>query len=367
MNSMLSRLFSRRQAATVPSMDGVLRPNEALDDLKAIGSIPAPDNVTVADGKLVYSSGSKLFSLDHAGAKIDTTPIHGMDAEVTALDASPKGVLAIGSDGIGIQIIGGDHDGVVLDAFDTQHLSCVTALAFYGEDELFVCLGSSHNSAPNWQRDLLEKRTSGSVWRVTLRDKKAHKLAGDLAFPNGILVQRDRLVVSESWNHRLSCFGLNGEKQAQPYVLADLPGYPGRLAPAANGGAWLSVFAPRGQLTEFVLREDTYRNRMLRELPREHWIAPTLRAGRSFTEPMQGGSVKVHGVHKAWAPTRSYGLLILLDANLTPTHSFHSRADGKRHGIVSACEHAGRVYFTCRGDDVVCSMPVPHSDSGDTP
>ncbi|POF29118.1 SMP-30/gluconolactonase/LRE family protein [Roseibium marinum] len=361
MSTLLSRLFSRRQAATVPPMDGVLRPNEALDELSAIGSIAAPDNLVAAKGKVFFSSGSDLYFLDRPGNKISAEPFDRFSAEITALDASPEGALAVGVDGTGIRIVGGAHDGVVLDVFDTQPVNCVTALAFSGEDELFVCLGSGHNSAPDWQRDLMEKRSSGSLWQVGLKDKKARKLAGNLAFPNGILVRGDKLVVAESWNHRLLSLRIDGEKHAQAFTLADLPGYPGRLAPAANGGAWLSVFAPRGQLTEFVLREDTYRNRMLRELSSEHWIAPTLRAGKAFTEPMQGGAVKVHGVHKAWAPTRSYGLLILLDSNLTPTHSFHSRADGKRHGIVSACELDGDVFIASRGNDVLCTMPVPHS------
>jgi len=101
---------------------------------------------------------------------------------------------------------------------------------------------------------------------------------------------------------------------------------------------------------------------MLRELSSEHWIAPSLRAGTSFSEPMQGGAVKVHGIHKPWAPTRSYGLLILLDSDLAPIRSYHSRADGNRHGIVSACELKGRVVIASRGDNFVCSMPVPQSD-----
>ena len=40
-------------------------------------------------------------------------------------------------------------------------------------------------------------------------------------------------------------------------VLSDLPAYPGRIAPARDGGFWLALFAPRNQLVEFVLREDT--------------------------------------------------------------------------------------------------------------
>lgn len=359
MTNFLSRIFSRRQAATVPSMDGVLRPNDALDHIKTISTISAPDNLVVVKSKVIGSSGADLYGVDAAKNKIGSKPLHHFDSAVTALAASPKGALAVGLDAHGIKIVGGSHDGVALEKLGGQSASCITSLLFSGEDTLFVCLGSSQNSAENWQRDLLEKRSSGSVWQVDLKTQQANRIAANLAYPNGLLLRGDMLTVSESWNHRLLCFGINGKKSPDLAILADIPGYPGRLSPAADGGAWLAVFAPRSQLIEFVLREDAYRNRMMRELSSEYWIAPTYRAGVSFSEPMQGGAVKVHGIHKAWAPTRSYGLLVLLDSNLAPVSSYHSRADGHRHGIVSACELNGNVIIACRGDNAVCSMPVP--------
>jgi hypothetical protein len=104
---------------------------------------------------------------------------------------------------------------------------------------------------------------------------------------------------------------------------------------------------------------------MLREIPRELWIAPTLHSGASFKEPMQGGAVRVHGIFKPWAPTRSYGLAVLLDADLAPLRSFHSRADGGRHGIVSVCEWGDDVAFASRGGDLIGAFPIPHTGTQD--
>lgn len=365
MIKLLSRIFTPRQAATVPSMDGVLRPNEALDALAVMGEVFEPDNLVAIGSEVVFSSGKNLFSISKSQTDLNSIPYKSFTSEVTALAASPAGTLAVGVEGSGIQIIGGAHDQALVNTLDKQSAKCITAMAFDGEDGLYVCLGSSHNKASEWQRDLLEKRVSGSLWYVDLKTQKARLIVGNLAFPNGVFVQGGAVIISESWKHQLLKIDVKGGKTTQTIVLADMPGYPGRLAPAKNGGVWLSVFAPRRQLTEFVLREDAYRNRMMRELASEHWIAPTLRAGKSFTEPMQGGAVKVHGIHKAWAPTRSYGLLILLDANMAPTHSYHSRADGKRHGIVSAVEVDGRVIIASRGDEVICTMDAPHSDRED--
>jgi hypothetical protein len=141
-------------------------------------------------------------------------------------------------------------------------------------------------------------------------------------------------------------FGRDG---AQRVVLEDLPGYPWRIAPASGGGWWLTCFAMRTQLVEFVLRETAFRKRMLREIDPRWWIAPSLRSGTSFLEPLQLAHLKTMGVVKPWAPPRSYGLVIRLDERGVPAGSLHSRFDGVHHGIVSAVEHDGALYLLSKG------------------
>lgn len=363
MSGLLDHLWSRRQAATVPSMDGVLRPNDALDRARTLAAVLAPDNLVPLAANLIFSSGADVLSLSAVTPGTAPALVRRCEAAVTALAASPGGTLAVGLDGIGVRIVGGAHDGVLFDTLSGRPAGCPTAAAFLGDEVLYVCLGSSHNGPQDWQRDLLEMRASGSLWRVDLRARAATRIADGLAFPNGVLVQGGKVAVSESWSHRLLRFDPDAPRARPEVVLEDLPGYPGRLAPAASGGAWLTVFAPRSQLIEFVLRERAYCARMLREIPPALWIAPTLRSGTSFAEPMQGGAVKVHGVFKPWAPTRSYGLAVLLDRDLAPVASFHSRADGRRHGIVSLCEWGGELVFASRGDDALGAFDLPGHDA----
>src|SRR5206468_12498439 len=114
-------------------------------------------------------------------------------------------------------------------------------------------------------------------------------LARDLAFPYGVLVASNSIIVAEAWQHRL--IRLAPESKRPEPVLTKLPGYPARLAAAADGGAWLALFAPRNRLIEFVLRENDYRNDMMREVLRDQWIAPAVASGTSFLEPLQCGGV----------------------------------------------------------------------------
>jgi hypothetical protein len=166
-------------------------------------------------------------------------------------------------------------------------------------------------------------------------------------------VAQNLYLGSESWRHRLIHIEPGGRREI---VLDKLPGYPARMAPASNGGVWLSIFAPRNRLVEFMLQEKHYRRDMMAEVPREYWIAPALASRRSFLEPLQCGGIKTMGVHKPWAPSRSCGMVVRLDDTMAPLFSLHIRANGVRHGTCSAIEHDGRLIVAAKGGDCLLSL-----------
>jgi hypothetical protein len=342
----------RGKAVTIPPMDGAFRPNTALDAADAVLEIAAPDNLAFDGTHLLFSSGRAVLSLKPGSAKPEQ--VEQLPAPVTAIAAGPDRAVAIACDDGSIVIDGGKHADKHLTPASLGNLACPTALAFDGPDHLLVTQGSAKHRASDWAIDLMEKNAGGSLWRVDLATGAARRLAGDLAFPYGILIQGERIVVAESWRHRLVAIPRQGGAP-QP-LLTKLPGYPARLAPAADGGAWLALFAPRNRLIEFVLLEHDYRAAMMREIERPHWIAPALASSASFLEPLQSGGVKTMGIHKPWSPSRSYGLVVRLDAALQPAASFHSRANGRRHGITSVIEAGGQVLATSQGGNAILAI-----------
>ncbi|OKO84568.1 hypothetical protein [Bradyrhizobium sp. AS23.2] len=348
--NMLDSFWGRGDASiTIPSMDGALRPNDLLDQAIEVQVVQQPDNLTEYQGGLLYSSGNKIFQMNME-ASAETPPRYEMPNDVSCLASHPSGILAIGTTA-GILLRGSKHEGTTISRLSGRPLACPTALVFDGDNSLIVCIGSDRLSPGEWKRDLMEQGRSGSVWRIDLVGGESTCLVHGLGFPYGVqLVGSGALRVSESWSHRIIQFR-PGERPRP--VLADLPGYPSRIAPATDGGSWVSVFAPRRQMVEFVLRERDYRERMLREVHSDYWMAPALSSGGSFLEPIQGGTVKHLGIRKPWAPTRSYGLLVKLDASGTPVASLHSRADGKRHGVTSCLEIGGKLAFTSKGGGVI--------------
>ena len=117
-------------------------------------------------------------------------------------------------------------------------------------------------------------------------------LLRDLAYPYGLAIAQDHktLWLTQSWNHRLSRASLQGQAIGPALtVIGNLPGYPARLARAGRSGFWLSVFAVRTHLVEFVLREDDFREEMMQTIEPAIWVGPSLTSGEDCHEPMQFG------------------------------------------------------------------------------
>ncbi len=332
---------------TVPVMDGALKPNDRLERADPVAMIDHADNLVSFGDELLCSSGDRIVSV---GADGTVRTMFEAGGPVSCLATDGDGALAVGIEGQGVLIRGGRHDGVLLDRAGSSALSCPTAAAFLDHDRLAVANGSARFAPSQWRHDLLHGGRGGSVVLIDLDSGSSRTLANDLAFPAGLCAEKDdpaTLLVSEAWRHRIIRLGT--QQSGLSEALAALPAYPGRITGGRAGGYWLSCFAPRSQLQEFVLREDRYRNKMMAEVDPDFWIAPALSSGRSFKEPLQAGGVIRLGVHKPWAPTRSYGLVVRLDGHARPVWSLHSRANGLRHGITSLVETGAGLVAASKG------------------
>lgn len=348
LRDMIDRFFGRGDAAvTIPPMDGALRPNQKLEEARLAIAAPAPDNLVVYRGEALFSSGRDLRKIETGAV------VHTFDRPISCAAAADDGRLAIGLAGGDISVLHPDGSIATLSSPQNAH---ATALAFHS-DALVLCRGSAQHAPDQWKLDLMEAGAgSGSVTLIP-REGASRILAEGLRWPFGALSSHGRIIISESWAHRLLVIDPARAEKPKP-VLSDLPGYPARLASGPNGATWLALFAPRSQLIEFVLREDGYRRRMMNEIDPDYWIAPALANGRSFLEPLQGGAMKQMGVLKPWAPSRSYGLIVKLDAACEPALSLHSRADGLRHGTTSVLEHEGVLFVASKGGDAIIALPV---------
>lgn len=241
MMSALTRVFDAvlgrgESAVTIPALDGALRPNRRLDEACERIAIDGPSGIIFRPEGVLVSSANQIHRLDAGGA---WTLFHQAEATISCMGDAGGGI-AIGLENGDVEIIGGRFDGVKFES--TSEARCPTAIAG-AEDGLYVCHGSKSNSPSAWQRDLLERNASGSVWLIEFAGKR-HRLANRLAFPAGIVVNQGTLVVSESWKNCIIRLDRSTGKRLDA-PLDDLPGYPGQISRDRGRGYFLSVFAPR--------------------------------------------------------------------------------------------------------------------------
>src|SRR5205823_794183 len=131
------------------------------------------DNLVACDGAVLWSSGTRLF---RAAAGAEPEPVATLDGVISALAVSPRGQIAVACDGKGISILA--RDGTVTDTGRSSGWpsACITAMTFVDEASLVVCVGSVQTALDAWQRDLMEHRRAGELWKLDLAARTAKRL-----------------------------------------------------------------------------------------------------------------------------------------------------------------------------------------------
>ncbi len=354
--------FPNRDPHAIPVLDGGFSPNNRLDEAAVVAEVPTPEALAVSgDGDVLVSSGQEILRFRQADFS-RPEPFTTLEATVGAL-ACGDGLLYAAVAGIGVVALDAAGREVGrLTAVDGEDLHCITAIAVGREGELLLTDGSRHNGPAAWLRDMMEKRPgSGRLISCGMDLGGAVMLRDGLRWPAGVAVDGEEILVSEAWSHRL--LAVSRSDGAMTVKVKNFAGYPARIQPSAAGGYWIAFFALRTQLTEFVLREDRFRTRMMAEIEPKLWIGPSLGDHFDYREPTQVGRIKKLGIQKPWAPPRSYGLIARVDEDGVAIESLHSRVSGKTHGITDLAEVDGRLLAVSKGHSTVVAVPLRTADA----
>ncbi len=353
------RFFGIGEADTsVPVFDGALKPNNRLETAAVLLERTGLDDMAVdAEGRLVLACGTEVLALDAGGT---VSVLTRLGAPVQALVAFRDSLAVATSEGV--TFVGGALNGrEVLAPESGKPLRHVNALCERAGGTLLITEGSRTQPPADWAADLLTHGRTGRVLEHVPDTGECRIRAQGLAYAYGVCDSGHGVLVSESWKHRVRVLDGDGARTGP----SEIPGYPSRIVPASGGGFWLTVFAPRTQLLEFVLREDAFREEMMRTIEPRYWVAPALSSGADFLEPLQQGSVRQMGILKPWAPPRSYGLVLRLAPDLSPLYSLHSRVGGRHHGITAALEYQGNLLALSKGSGRIVRIPLPELEQQD--
>lgn len=356
-----SVLFPGSAPLAIPTMDGALTPNTLLDTAQTIGEVlPDCDDLAVdATGNILVSSGCRIYALSISAPAIPHVMAEFEDT-VSALHAGDERIYA-GISGNGLAVVENGREIGRVRTADGLEINCVTAICEHSGGDLLIAEGSTRHPPSDWCHDLMDCKPSGRIIHVSADLSRATTVADRVAWPYGLATTADGREVwyTESWRHQVMALAAAALSARPRVVVANLPGYPARLARASDGSFWLAVLAVRTHIVEHVLREPAYRQKMVAQVDPALWIAPSLRTTGGYLEPLQMGAIKKLGIMKPWAPPRSYGLVVHLAATGTPTASLHSRVGGRYHGITAARPAGDRLLLTSKGASRLLAFPGP--------
>ncbi len=356
--TVFKKIFAgEKEQYVIPPLDGAFLPNNAIDRFKVVH-----DNFKDIDDLVLDLKGNLYLSSDHFVYRL-----HGKEFREKEIYVDLKGSaggLNIDKDGNLMACVAGQGVVIVnkgkiirkLDIADNQPIHCPTAVVSCSDGELFIADGTAFHEPDQWYVDLMEKRSAGRLIRFNPDGTRSEVLLTGLGYPGGLAISNDKkyIIMTEGWNHTVSRYPIQDVRpQTREVLLDNLPGYPGRIITASGGGYWMSFFAMRTHLVEFVLQENKYRKEMMKIIEPAYWIRPALSSGLDFLEPLQAGHAKTLGIMKPWAPPRSYGLIVKLDDSCEIVKSYHCRVDGKRHGITGLCDDNGMLYAVVKGNSLV--------------
>lgn len=345
------RFFGIGDADTsVPVLDGALKPNNILETAEIYLECQGLDDMLLdQQGKLIIAHGGTVSQVSDDGS---LTAIYQTETPLQALAKYNDGLVAASANGL--HFINGQLDGKQINQLDDQPVSCINALSQGADNKLLISIGSSKTAYTEWTADLLQHGNTGRLLEYDPVTNQSNALAKNLEYCYGVCFDGSRIIYSESWAHQVQI--LSGSSVSNG--LSQIAGYPGRISMASDGGYWLCIFAPRNQLLELVLREDDFRNEMMRTVEPRYWIAPAYSSGNDFLEPLQQGSVRQMGILKPWAPARSYGLVLRLSQDFSPMYSLHSRVGGKHHGITAVLELGQELLVLSKGSGRILRVPL---------
>lgn len=328
--SFLQSVFGRgRPARQTMTLEGVLGPNQRLEEARARLTQQGRAVAVATDGALLLGDGNRLTRI--ADWEGDCDVVYKAGAPIIALAVSPAGAVALFGEGGTFGVLAPDFS--VADWASGNGLIAPTDAAFLSEEELVV-VDSGIRGGDFLARAAWEEAETGSVVSIA-RDGRRRVIREGLHAPAGLCLDpAGRILVTEL---ERACIrdAVSGE-----VLRAGLPGYAARLR-QRPGGYLLSCLARRDPLIEFLKTEEAFVREMKATIAPESWIAPRIDPRFSHALPIEMGATRLFGAVKAWAPSFSYGLVIELDRDLNPTGSLQSRANGSRHAIADAVHWNG--------------------------
>lgn len=252
---------------TPPPPPAERRPRELTVDVVTMPGLGPEDVLVDDDGSVLtglFDGRILRISADHR----TITTVADTGGRPLGLEWMPDGRMLVCDARRGLLTI--DRDGRIeprLSAVDGRSMRFCNNAAVAPDGTIYFTDSSTRFGVDEWKADLLEHSATGSVYRLT-PDDRLTTLATGRAFPNGVALSGDgaTLFFVETAGYRLNRIDLT-VPDAEPELVAMVPGLPDNIARGSDGLIWVAVGSPRNALLDFLLDKPPVLRKLVWALP----------------------------------------------------------------------------------------------------
>ena len=279
---------------TSPTAGTPFAANTRLQAAEAIGlgQVEGPEDVIVDGQGRVYSGDRRgwimRFSGKDLGHREVLARIGGMPLGL-AFDADGNLVVCVGGMGLYSVSPSGDVSKLTDETNrtwwklrDDSRLRLADDLDITPDGKIYFSEATERFEAHDWILDGLEGRPNGRLICYDPSTGETHTVLPSLVFPNGVCSAHDgeSLLIAQTWLGRVLRYWHRGPHQGKVEVFVDnLPGYPDNINRASDGTYWVALTGMRSPAFDLGYRMPAFRRRMLKQIPRDEWLYPSMNYG----------------------------------------------------------------------------------------
>jgi len=165
---------------------------------------------------------------------------------------------------------------------DDSRLRMADDLDLAPDGKVYFSEATTRFDMADWILDGVEGRPNGRLVCYDPATDKTRTVVRDLVFPNGICSCHDgeSLLIAQTWLCRILRYYHSGPKKGRLEIFMDnFPGYLDNINRSSDGAYWVALNGMRSPAYDLAMRMPTFRRRMMKRIPRDEWLYPSMNHG----------------------------------------------------------------------------------------
>jgi ribose transport system permease protein len=268
--------------------------NDRLADAEAIGvgQVEGPEDVVLDKQGRLYCGTRQGWILRFSGRNFENREVFariGGHPLGMGFDADENLVVCVGGMGLYAVSPDGKHrklsdetNRTWTQLRDDSRLRMADDLDITPDGKIYFSEATTRFDMADWILDGVEGRPNGRLVCYDPATDKTRTVVRDLVFPNGICSCHDgeSLLIAQTWLCRVLRYYHSGPKKGRVEIFMDnFPGYLDNINRSSDGAYWVALNGMRSPAYDLAMRMPTFRRRMMKRIPRDEWLYPSMNHG----------------------------------------------------------------------------------------